>query len=88
MIAAVNGPCTVHSELAVLSDITLASETAVFADEAHVRSGMVCGDGVHVVWQEVLGSNRGRYFLLTGQEVLAAEAKDLGVVNEILPATD
>ena len=85
VIAAVNGPCTVHSELAVLSDITLAADTAVFADKPHVPAGSVCGDGVHVVWQEILGANRGRYFLLTGQEIGAAEALQLGVVNEVLP---
>jgi enoyl-CoA hydratase/carnithine racemase len=84
VIAAVNGPCTVHSELAVLSDITLAADTAVFADKPHLPSGSVCGDGVHIVWQEILGTNRGRYFLLTGQEIAAHEALQLGVVNEVL----
>jgi enoyl-CoA hydratase/carnithine racemase len=33
----------------------------------------------------VLGSNRGRYFLLTGQTIAAQEALDLGVVAEVLP---
>ena len=28
---------------------------------------VVPGDGVHVVWPLLLGQNRGRYFLLTGQ---------------------
>ena len=39
-----------------------------------------------MVWQELLGPNRGRYFLLTGQVLSAAEALDLGVVNEVMPA--
>jgi enoyl-CoA hydratase/carnithine racemase len=34
----------------------------------------------------VLGPQRGRYFLLTGQELDAAQALDYGVVNEVLPA--
>jgi enoyl-CoA hydratase/carnithine racemase len=33
----------------------------------------------------VLGPNRGRYFLLTGQKLSAHEAFRLGVVNEVLP---
>ena len=84
IIGAVNGPATIHAELAVLSDITLASETAFFQDAAHIPGGAVPGDGVHVVWQELLGSNRGRYFLLTGQKLSAREALALGVVNEVL----
>jgi enoyl-CoA hydratase/carnithine racemase len=33
----------------------------------------------------VLGPNRGRYFLLTGQKLSAREALELGVVSEVLP---
>lgn len=85
VIGAVNGPATIHSELAILSDITLASETAVFQDQPHIPYSMVPGDGVHLVWMELLGANRGRYFLLTGQKLTAREALGLGVVNEVLP---
>lgn len=85
VIAAVNGPARYHAELAVLSDIVLASETAVFQDKPHFISGVVPGDGVQIVWQQVLGMNRGRYFLLTGQELNAREALALGVVSEVLP---
>ena len=46
---------------------------------------MVPGDGVHVVWPMLLGQNRGRYFLLTGQTLSAQEAQQLGVVAEVLP---
>jgi len=85
VIGAVNGPATIHAELACLSDITLAAENATFADKAHVPLFTVPGDGVHIVWQELLGSNRGRYFLRTGQELRAQQALDWGVVNEVLP---
>jgi enoyl-CoA hydratase/carnithine racemase len=43
---------------------------------------------MQVVWPMLLGPNRGRYFLLTGQRIDAAEARDLGVVGEVLPATE
>ena len=85
MIAAVNGPATIHAELGVLCDIVLATEDSVFQDAPHFPNGIVPGDGVHVVWPLLLGINRGRYFLLTGQKLSAQEALDLGVVNEIVP---
>jgi enoyl-CoA hydratase/carnithine racemase len=85
VIAAVNGPATIHAELAVLSDVTLASSTATFQDAPHFAYHTVPGDGVHIVWTELLGSNRGRYFLLTNQTLSAQEALALGVVNEVLP---
>ena len=85
VIGAVNGPATIHAEIPVMSDIVLASETATFQDGPHFPRGVVPGDGVHVVWPMLLGQNRGRYFLLTGQTLSAQEAKDLGVVAEVLP---
>jgi enoyl-CoA hydratase/carnithine racemase len=86
IIAAVNGPVNIHAEIAVLSDIVLAAEHAVFADAPHFPNGLVPGDGVHVIWPYLLGRNRGRYFLLTGQRLSAQEALRLGIVSEVLPA--
>jgi enoyl-CoA hydratase/carnithine racemase len=88
MIAAVNGPVTVHSELAVLCDVVLAADHAYFQDAPHFPGGLVPGDSMQVVWPMLLGPNRGRYFLLTGQRIDAAEARDLGVVGEVLPAAE
>jgi len=86
VIAAVNGPALIHAELAVLSDIVLAADHAEFADIAHTINGTVPGDGVHTVWPMLLGPNRGRYFLLTGERIPAAEARQIGVCAEVLPA--
>jgi enoyl-CoA hydratase/carnithine racemase len=86
VIGAVNGNAFIHSELIVLSDIVLAAEHARFADKAHFPIGAVPGDGVQIAWSMLLGPNRSRYFLLTGQEIDAREAQRLGVVAEILPA--
>jgi enoyl-CoA hydratase/carnithine racemase len=52
MIAAINGPVTVHSEYVLLCDI--------------------------------VGEIRGRYFLLSGQKLSAAQAKEYGAVNEVV----
>jgi enoyl-CoA hydratase/carnithine racemase len=84
MIAALNGPVTVHSEYALLCDMVLAAEGAYFQDAAHPAFGIVPGDGLHVVWPEVIGEIRGRYFLLSGQKLSAAEAKEYGAVNEVI----
>ena len=85
VIAAVNGDAFIHAELAVLSDIVLAADGARFADKAHFYGTAVPGDGVHVIWPMLLGPNRGRYFLLTGEEISAQEAQRLGFVAEVLP---
>jgi len=85
VIGAVNGPAHVHAELVALSDIVLATEHASFADLAHFPGSTVPGDGVHVVWPMLLGPNRGRYFLMMGEQIPAAEAKAIGIVGEVLP---
>ena len=82
IIAAVNGQARVHSEIALLCDIVIASDDCVFQD-CHLQWGLVPGDGMHVVWGEILGPNRSRYFLLTHQEIGALEALRLGVVSEV-----
>jgi len=84
MIAALNGPVTVHSEYGLLCDMVLAAEGAYFQDAPHPAFGIVPGDGLHVVWPEVIGEIRGRYFLLSGQKLNAAEAKEYGAVNEVI----
>ena len=85
MISAVNGPAVRHAELPIMCDIVLAAETASFQDSAHFINGLVPGDGVHVAFPMAMGLNRARYFLLTGQVIHAVEAKEIGLVNEILP---
>ena len=85
MIAAINGPALRHAEIPLLCDIVLCSDNASFQDSAHFHGGLVPGDGVHVVFPLLMGTNRGRYFLLTGQTLSANEARELGLVNEVLP---
>ena len=88
MISAINGPALRHSELPLLCDIVLASEQATFQDSAHFPNGMVPGDGMHIVYPLLLGLNRGRYFLLTGQTLDARRAEELGLVSEVLPSEE
>ena len=85
VISAINGPAWRHSEIPLLCDIVLAARTARFQDSAHFSSEVVPGDGMHIVYPLLLGMNRGRYFLLTGQTLDADEALRLGLVAEVLP---
>jgi len=84
VIGAVNGPAFIHAEIPLLADAVIAADTAVFADKTHFTRGAVPGDGVHLIWPYLLGPRRGKYFLMTGQEIDAREALRLGVVNEVV----
>jgi len=86
VIAAINGPVWRHAETPLLSDIVLASDTTVFSDSGHFVNGLVPGDGMQLIMPLLLGLNRARYYMLTGQVIDAAAALDLGMVNEVLPA--
>jgi enoyl-CoA hydratase/carnithine racemase len=49
IVAAVNGPATVHSEYALLADIVIAADTTVFSFQ-HLTFGIVPRDGVYLAW--------------------------------------
>jgi enoyl-CoA hydratase/carnithine racemase len=85
VIAALNGPVTVHSEYVLLCDIVIATPDTVFQDKPHFGFGIVPGDGIHSLWPETIGSIRGRTFVLTQQIIGAEEAKTLGVIGEVVP---
>jgi enoyl-CoA hydratase/carnithine racemase len=85
VISAINGPAWRHSEIPLLCDIVLAADTAQFQDSAHFPSDVVPGDGMHIVMPLLLGLNRGRYYLLTGQTLDARKAHEFGLVAEVLP---
>jgi enoyl-CoA hydratase/carnithine racemase len=88
MISAINGPALRHSEVPLLCDIVLAAEDTTFQDSAHFANGLVPGDGMHIVYPLLMGLNRGRYFLLTGQTLTAREAQNIGLVSEVLPRAE
>jgi enoyl-CoA hydratase/carnithine racemase len=85
VVSAVNGPVIFHPEIPVLANVVIASDTATFQDAPHYMSGVVPGDGAHIVWTHLLGANRGSYFLLTGQLLDARAALEYGAVNEVVP---
>jgi enoyl-CoA hydratase/carnithine racemase len=85
VVGALNGPVTEHSELILLSDVVLCSETATLKDGPHFANGLVPGDGINLAMPLIMGLNRARYFLLMGQRLSAHEMLDAGIVGEVLP---
>lgn len=81
-IAAVNGP-GYHTELALLCDVTICNEDAVFQD-GHFLIGFVPGDGQLLTLQETIGTKRSSYALYMGQKIDAATALAWGMVNEVV----
>jgi enoyl-CoA hydratase/carnithine racemase len=83
-VAALNGPHHFHVEISLLADIVIAVEHTWFHD-GHTGVGIVPGDGGHILWPRLLGPNRGRAFLWTGERLYADEAQRLGVIHEVVP---
>ena len=88
IIAKVNGAAMgLGATIALFCDITLMADTARIGDP-HVRAGLVAGDGGTVLWPMVLGLNRGKEYLFTGDLMNAAEALAFGAVNHVHPRDD
>ncbi|MCZ6887304.1 MAG: enoyl-CoA hydratase-related protein [Gammaproteobacteria bacterium] len=88
VISAVNGYAMgLGATVALLADVVVASENAVFAD-THVKMGIGAGDGGQVIWPLLMGVNRAKYYLMTGDRLTAAEAMDMGLVNFVVAHDD
>lgn len=86
MIAAVNGHAVgLGATLALFCDVVLAADTAKIGD-THTKVGLVAGDGGAVVWPLLVGVNRAKELLMTGDLLSAADAERLGLVNHVYPA--
>ncbi len=85
LIAAVNGPALAGGcGIATLCDFTLAAPEAKFG-YTEVRIGFLPAI-VSVFLTRQIGEKRARDLLLTGRIFEPAEAKELGLANEIVPA--
>lgn len=82
-IGIMNGP-GFHSEIVLMCDITIAADDATIFD-LHYDIGSVPADGIHNAFQELLGTKRAAYALLTGEAITAEKALEYGLVNEVLP---
>lgn len=73
-------------ELAVLPDVSIASEDVTFR-LPESRVGAVPGIGL-VRFPEYIGIKRTRELMLTNREITAAQAHDIGLINEVVPADE
>ncbi|MCP5068789.1 MAG: hypothetical protein GY946_19685 [bacterium] len=81
VITAVNGYAMgLGSTVALLADVVFAATSAVFAD-THVKMGIAAGDGGQLIWPLLMGVNRAKYFLMTGDQISGEEAEKMGLVN-------
>ena len=82
VIGAVNGwTMGVGSWIALFTHITIASESAVFA-QPEVRHGSNTG----FIWTLLAGFKDGLRYSLTGDHIDAEEALRIGLVNQVVPA--
>ena len=77
--AALGGGC----EVASFCDIIIASEKAKFG-QPEIKVG-VFPPVACAIFPRILGPRKGMELLLTGDTIRAAEAKELGLVNHVLP---
>jgi enoyl-CoA hydratase len=88
IIAALNGSAAgLGASIALLCDIVVMAETAKIVDP-HVRVGLVAGDGGAAIWPLLVGVQRAKRYLLTGDGVDAPTALELGLVTEICASNE
>jgi enoyl-CoA hydratase/carnithine racemase len=83
-IGVIQGPAFVHFETALMCDITLCADDAVFKDP-HADFGLAPGDGLGLAFQHLMNPKQQAYYLYTSDTIDAQTALHLAMVNEVLP---
>ncbi len=73
--------------VSLLCDVVVAGPKTVFAD-THVKMGIGAGDGGAVIWPLLMGVNRAKWFLMTGERVTGTDLYDMGLVNFLVDEDD
>lgn len=66
--------------VSLLCDVVVAGRSTVFAD-THVNLGIGAGDGGAVIWPMLMGVNRAKWHLMTGERVTGDDLLEMGLVN-------
>jgi len=81
VISKINGHAVgLGASIALLCDVSFMSTDAKIGDP-HVRIGLVAGDGGAAIWPQLVGFNRAKEYLMTGDLIDAQEAERIGLVN-------
>lgn len=85
VVSAING-VAVGAGLAValLADISIASERARFTD-GHIRLGVAAGDHAALIWPLLISLAKAKYYLLTCDFLDGKEAERIGLVSMVVP---
>ena len=70
--------------MALFSDVVIMAKGARIGDP-HVGIGIVAGDGGSVIMPLLVGLNKAKELLMTGDLVTADEALRIGLVNRVVP---
>ncbi len=88
VIAAVNGPAIgAGCDLACMCDIRIGSTKAIFG-ETFVNLGIIPGDGGAWFLQRLIGYQRAAELTFTGRIIKAEEAREIGLLIEVVPPED
>jgi enoyl-CoA hydratase/carnithine racemase len=85
IIAAVNGACAgLGLVIALYADLRFASDAAVFTT-AFSRRGLIAEHGISWLLPRLVGMANAADLLFSARRVSAAEAKEIGLVNRVIP---
>ena len=88
VVSGVNGAATgLGATLALFADVVIASDRARIGD-THVKVGLAAGDGGCVIYPLLVGVNKAKELLMTGDILDAQEAWQVGLVNQVVPHED
>lgn len=88
VVAKINGHAVgFGATVALFCDVTFAAEGVRIADP-HVSMGLVAGDGGAIIWPQLIGFNRAKEYLFTGEALTAVDAARIGLINHAVPAEE
>jgi enoyl-CoA hydratase/carnithine racemase len=88
IVAAINGACAgIGLSLALMCDIRFAAAGAKLTT-SFARRGLIAEHGTSWVLPRLVGTARALDLLLSGRVVLAEEAREMGLVNFVMPAEE
>ena len=81
LIAAVQGYALgLGANVPLLFDVVVAGPDAKFGD-THVKMGIGAGDGGQLIWPFLIGVNRAKYYLMTGDIIGGKQAVEMGLAG-------
>jgi len=87
VIAAINGPVAgIGLVMALYADLRFASDAAIFTT-SFAQRGLIAEHGISWLLPRLVGPSHALDLLLSARKIGPAEAKQMGLVNEVFPQT-